>query len=231
MEDLALPMAFALGFLSGFKHAFEPDHVIAVSTLLHRDPKLSRALRTGLAWGAGHTTTLVVAVLAVGLLRVQISEAMLAYFELPVAFMLLGLGVWASWHAATRMMKLRRHTHEDDAGENVEHYHVGAHDHPHGFSLKRTGWQGYAVGMVHGLAGSGALLLLVAATLPSLVASVGYALVFGVGSVLGMGAVTAMLALPFLASRRRPAFFHALTGLSGVFSIVLGASILYALWR
>lgn len=61
MEDVALPVAFALGFLSGFKHAFEPDHVVAVSTLLHREPKLARALRTGLAWGAGHTTTLMLA--------------------------------------------------------------------------------------------------------------------------------------------------------------------------
>lgn len=225
MEDVALPLAFALGFLSGFKHAFEPDHVVAISTLLHREPKLTRALRVGLAWGAGHTTTLVVAVLVVGLLRVQISEATLSYFELPVAVMLLGLGVWALYVTIERVITLRRHEHD-----GVEHYHVGDHDHPHGFSMKRTGWQGYAVGAVHGLAGSGALLLLVAATLPSVAASIVYALVFGVGSLLGMGAVTLALALPFLASRRRPAFFHALTGLSGTLSILLGASILYGLW-
>lgn len=225
MEELALPMAFALGFLSGFKHAFEPDHVIAISTLLHREPKLARALRTGLAWGAGHTTTLVIAVLAIGLLRVEVSESLLGYFELPVALMLLGLGVWASYRAVIRLITLHHHTHDD-----VEHYHVGAHPHPHGFPLKRSGWQGYAVGMVHGLAGSGALLLLVAATLPSLTASVFYALVFGVGSLLGMGGVTAMLALPFLAARQRPTFFHALTGLSGALSILLGLSILYTSW-
>lgn len=225
MEDVTLRVAFALGFLSGFKHAFEPDHVIAVSTLLHREPKLMRALRMGLAWGAGHTTTLVAAVLGIGLLRVQVSESLLRYFEIPVAMMLLGLGIWALYGATRRLAKLRRHRHDD-----VEHYHVGAHPHPHGFPLKRSGWQGYAVGTVHGLAGSGALLLLVAATLPSLAAGVFYALVFGAGSILGMGTVTLGLSLPFLASRRRPAFFHALTGLSGALSLFLGGTILYAFW-
>lgn len=225
MEDVALSAAFALGFLSGFKHAFEPDHVIAVSTLLHREPKLSRALRTGLAWGAGHTTTLVIAVLGIGLLRVQISESLLGYFEVPVALMLLGLGVWALYGAVARAVKLRLHTHDD-----IEHYHVGDHPHPHTFPLKRFGWQGYAVGLVHGLAGSAALLLLVAATLPSLAASVVYALIFGLGSILGMAGVTLVLAVPFLASRRRPTFYHALTGLSGMLSIGLGFVILYGMF-
>lgn len=224
MEDAALSVALVLGFLSGFKHAFEPDHVMAVSTLVHEEPKLTRALRTGLAWGAGHTTTLVAAVLAVGLLRVRLSATMLGYFELPVAFMLLALGCWALYGAVARLIELRRHEHD-----GVNHYHVGEHPHPHGFPLKRTGWQGYAVGLIHGLAGSGALLLLVAAALPSVVASVGYALLFGIGSVLGMGLVTAVLALPFLAARSRPVVYHALSGLSGGLSVLMGTSILYSM--
>ncbi|WP_457654620.1 hypothetical protein [Rhodocaloribacter sp.] len=221
--ELALPLAFALGFLGGFKHAFEPDHMIAVSTLLHREARLSRALRTGLAWGAGHTTTLVLGVLVVGVLRLQITAEHLGFFEIPVAFMLLGLGAWALFDAVSRLAHLRRHTHD-----GVPHFHVGAHPHPHGFSLRRAGWPGFAVGLVHGLAGSGALLLLVAATLPSLGMSVLYALVFGLGSILGMAGVTLLLALPFRAARARPAFHHTLTGLSGALSLILGVSILYA---
>ncbi len=230
--DVVVPAAFALGLLSGFKHAFEPDHVVAVSTLLHEEPKLPKAVRLGLAWGAGHTTTLVVGVLLVGGLRVQVTEAHLGYFELPVAVMLLALGGWALWGAVARVLALRRHRHD-----GVPHYHpatagqaVGEHPHPHRFPWKRSGWQGYAVGMVHGLAGTGALLLLVAATLPTLAASVGYAFLFGAGSVLGMAAVTVGLALPFLASRSRPALYETLTGLSGALSIVLGVSLLYAAW-
>lgn len=223
--DIALPAAFALGFLSGFKHAFEPDHIIAVSTLLHRESKLPRVLQTGLAWGAGHTTMLVGGVLLIGLLRIQVSEAHLSYFEIPVALMLLALGGWVMYNMAMRVLTLRRHRHD-----GIPHYHVGEHPHPHGFVLSRSGWQGYSVGLVHGLAGSGALLLLVAATLPSLTASLAYALIFGGGSVLGMGAVTLALAMPLLASRRRPLLYHALTGLSGALSILLGVSILYTLW-
>ena len=223
--DITLPAAFALGFLAGFKHAFEPDHIVAVSTLLHKEPSLARALRMGSAWGAGHTTTLVLGVIVISLLRVPFTEAQLAYFEIPVAVMLLGLGGWSLVGALARTLRLRQHTH---AG--VAHVHAGEHAHPHGFSLNRAGWPGFAVGLVHGLAGSGALLLLVAATLPSLGLGVVYALIFGTGSILGMAAVTAGLAVPLLASRSRPALYEALTAVSGVLSVVLGASILWALW-
>lgn len=222
--DVALPAAFALGFLGGFKHAFEPDHVVAVSTLLHREPKLNRALRMGMAWGTGHMTTLVAGVLLISTLRVQLSEVHLEYFEIPVALMLLGLGAWALTDAVTHMLRLRRHRHD-----GVEHYHVGGHPHPHAFPM-RSGWKGFVVGLVHGLAGSGALLLLVAASLPSLSTGVVYALIFGTGSILGMAAVTCALALPFLISRSRPVFYETLTGISGALSIVLGASILYTIW-
>jgi ABC-type nickel/cobalt efflux system permease component RcnA len=222
--DVALPLALALGFVGGFKHAFEPDHLIAVSTLLHQETRLVRALRMGLAWGAGHTTMLVLAGLLINLLQLQVGEAQLGYFEIPVAIMLLGLGGWTLYDALSRVFKLHRHTHD-----GVEHYHVGSHPHPHGFTLRRSGWQGYVVGLVHGLAGSGALLLLVTATLPSMAAGVFYALIYGIGSILGMGIVTFGLALPFLASRPRPVFYNALTVLSGVLSIVLGGSILVAL--
>lgn len=224
MEEVTLSVAFALGFLGGFKHAFEPDHVIAVSTLLHKEPRLARALRMGMAWGAGHTTTLFVGVFVISLLRVELSDKVIEYFELPVAFMLLGLGAYTIYIAGEHLVTLRRHKHD-----GIPHFHTGDHPHPHDFPLKRTGWQGYTIGMVHGLAGSGALLLLVAATLPSLASSLVYALIFGTGSILGMGAVTLVLALPFLVSRRSPAFYHAITGVSGVLSLLLGTVILYGI--
>lgn len=221
--DVLLPAALALGVVSGFKHAFEPDHVVAVSALLHRDVRLRSALRTGLAWGAGHTTMLMAGVLVAGGLRLQVAESQLAYFELPVALLLLGVGAWVLVDLANRVRHLRRHEHD-----GVPHTHAGPYPHPHGFAWRRTGWQGYAVGLVHGMAGSGALMLLVAATLPSMAASIAYALLFGAGSVVGMGAVTLVLGSTLRASRRRPAVFHTLTGLSGTLSIVLGGSILYA---
>lgn len=230
--DAALLVAFALGFLGGFKHAFEPDHLVAVSTLMHEEPTLKNALRTGVAWGAGHTTTLVGAVGLVAALRIQVSEAHLRYLEMPVGVMLLGLGGWTIFVTLRRVGRLRRHRHPAGEGgaPSIPHYHAGADDHPHGFSTRRAGWRGFSVGLVHGLAGSGALLLLVAATLPTLTASLVYALLFGTGSILGMGAVTTALALPLRASRTRPAVFDALTGLAGVLSVALGAGILAAVF-
>jgi ABC-type nickel/cobalt efflux system permease component RcnA len=223
--ETVLFSALALGFLSGFRHAFEPDHIIAVSTLLHDEPRLSRALRIGLAWGAGHTTTLVIGIIVIGSLRLQLSETVLAYFEIPVALMLIGLGAWAAYRGGCSLYRLRRHRHN-----GIEHYHVGVDAHPHGFTKDRAGWRGYCVGLMHGLAGSGALLLLVAATLPTMLTGVMYAIIFGIGSIAGMGGVTMALAMPLLASRSRPLLHEMLTTLSGVLSILLGGNILYMLW-
>jgi len=102
-----------------------------------------------------------------------------------------------------------------------------SHPHPHTLLPNRQGWQGYLVGLIHGLAGSGALLILVAATLPSTTLSILYALVFGIGSIIGMGLVTTLLASPLLALKKRPLFYNTLTGLSGVLSMALGIHILW----
>ncbi len=227
--DAVLPVAFALGFLAGFKHAFEPDHVLAVSTLLHREPRLSRALRMGSAWGAGHTTTLVAGVVAISALHVEVSEAHLPYFEVPVALMLLGLGGWSLVDTLRRATRLRWSARLEAPAAGHD---PAGHDHVRpAFSVRRSGWPGFAVGLVHGLAGSGALLLLVAATLPSLGLGLLYALIYGTGSILGMAAVTTGLSLPLLASRSRPAVYDTLTGVAGALSVVLGASILVAVFR
>lgn len=215
--DALLSATFALGFVTGFRHAFDPDHVLAVSTLLHEKPKLSSALRTGLAWGAGHTTVLMLGAIVVSGLRLQISPEYMGWLELPVAAMLIALGLWTIAVSIRRLLSLRRHVHD-----GIPHYHVGAQAHPHRFS---SSWRGYSVGLVHGLAGTGALLLLVAATLPTTLHGALYAFVFGVGSLLGMALVTLALALPLLATRSRPHVFNALSGLCGVLSVALGIAI------
>lgn len=219
--ETGLIAAVLLGALTGFRHAFEPDHVIAVSTLLHREPSLKRAARTGIAWGMGHTATLMVGVIAVSILRIPISETYLHFLELPVGILLVAIGFWALRGAWRGMARLRCHTHG-----GVPHLHVGNAPHPHSFDNRRAGWRGFAVGSVHGLAGSGALLLLTAAILPSVGASILYALVFGAGSMIGMAGVSCGLALPFLMSRSRPYAFNMITGLSGCAGILLGMWIL-----
>ena len=207
--DLA-PLALLVGFTIGIKHAFEPDHVIAVSTLLHEERRWLSSIRTGLAWGAGHATTLVLGVLLLSALRFDVSEELLSWLELPVAAMLIGLGVWVLADAG-RLAWGR--------GGRLQH----AESHAHGHRLPaRAGWRGYFVGLMHGMAGSGALLLLIAATLPGPLYGLAYSLLFGLGSLVGMAIVSAALAVPFLASRKRPAVYGWLITASGVLSVAFG---------
>ena len=204
-------LAILLGFTLGLKHAFEPDHVIAISTLLHGEQRLSKAVRTGLAWGAGHTTTLVLGVTILSLLPITFDEAHLSYFELPVAAMLILLGAWVLWDALFTIHGRYGQAHNKE----IQLRPV----------LIRTGWQGYLVGLFHGMAGSGALLLLVASTLPGLAQALIYAVVFGVGSVVGMGLVSVVLVLPFTFSVRRPTVHWALITDSGILSLLFGISL------
>lgn len=213
-----------LGFIGGFRHAFEPDHVVAVSTLLGRHRRMRGSLRAAAAWGLGHTTTLVLGVPAIGLFRLPLSESFLGYLELPVAVMLACLGIRTLWDLGGRLRTLRRHRHD-----GVEHFHVGPAPHPHDFPTRRSGWGGYLVGLVHGFAGSGALFLLIAATLPSIGAGLLYALVFGIGSLAGMAAVTLAMAASLQAAGRKPIVHAALTGLSGGLSIMLAIGIVASL--
>ena len=220
----SLWIALALGLASGFKHAFEPDHVIALSTLMHRESRWKRIAWMGSLWGLGHTTTLVVGVVLLQAFQWQLSEAVLGYFEVPVAVMLVGLGAWAIWEAVRQGRAVHRHTHDD-----IPHAHVGDHPHPHDFAAWRSGWSSFGVGLVHGMAGSGAMLLLVGASLPTMAQGTLYALLYGAGSIGGMVAVAFGLALPFQAAQSRPTMYAGLTGLSGALSILLGAIIVWEL--
>ncbi|RPD47142.1 urease accessory protein [Hymenobacter sediminis] len=164
MHDL-LPIAFA--FLAGMGHAFEADHLIAVSTLVARHDNRLRAVQEGLFWGLGHTTTLVVFGGALLLSRALVSHS--NYFEAAVGLMLLVMG-------------LSRLT-------DKSYYQTGPPRYRRGTA--------YAVGLVHGLAGSGALVLLLMGSLKNPWLGVAYLLLFGLGSVLGMLGATGLMSIPF----------------------------------
>ncbi|MBX0292401.1 urease accessory protein [Hymenobacter sp. HSC-4F20] len=164
MHDL-LPIAFA--FLAGMGHAFEADHLIAVSTLVARHDSRLRAVQEGLFWGLGHTTTLVVFGGALLLSRALISHS--NYFEAAVGLMLLVMG-------------LSRLTDKSYYQTAPPRYRRGT---------------AYAVGLVHGLAGSGALVLLLMGSLKNPWLGVAYLLLFGLGSVLGMLGATGLMSIPF----------------------------------
>jgi hypothetical protein len=229
----SLMIVLALGFVMGMQHATEADHLAAVASLVGPERSLARGLRHGIAWGLGHTLTLLLVAGGVSILGWVISPVLAGRFEQVVGAMLILLGVNLAWRLRRERFHFHGHRHTGGAAHFHGHAHglqspaAGRSVHLHGHQLPaRT----VLVGMVHGLAGSAALALLVSQTMPSAAWGLGYVLVFGVGSILGMAVLSGALAIPMGLTARR------LTGLHGVFnaavaclSIGLGARLLLVL--
>jgi ABC-type nickel/cobalt efflux system permease component RcnA len=229
MADSHILSLLSLGFLLGLKHALDADHVAAILTIATENRTFWRSSLIGFCWGVGHTVILLVVGTAVLLFKLTIPSAWAKLFEVAVGVMLVGLGLsvaFALWRERVHL-----HAHRHDHGEQHRHLHShshGAHhDHLHRFRLE---YKSLAVGMVHGLAGSAALLLLVLATVPSLGVGLVYILVFGAGSILGMVFLATAMSIPFAMSAERTARVHqTLRAAAALFSIVLGSTILFEL--
>lgn len=205
-----------LGFVLGLRHATDPDHVVAVSTIVSRERTFRGAALIGALWGLGHTVTITLvggAIVGFGLVipkKVELS------MELGVAVMLVGLGVASVWGTLKRF-------HE------IAH---GDHSHEERSLVERLGRFGVArpliVGIVHGMAGSAAVALLVLTTVHDVTFAMLYLALFGVGTMAGMMTLTTLLAAPFaLAAKRGPAVATWLSRATGVASVGLGAYLVY----
>jgi sulfite exporter TauE/SafE len=195
--------AFGLGLILGVKHALDADHLIAVSTIVSEHKNLKWASLIGAFWGLGHTATLFAVGLVVIGLRVTIPERLALGLEFLVAVMLVVLGLNILWQSFG-VEKIHLHTHSHNP-ETHTHFHVHGspeqdHSHRHPFRSMR---KPFLVGMVHGLAGSAALMLLVLTTIPSPLAALGYIVIFGFGSVGGMLILSSMIGLPFILTAQR----------------------------
>ncbi len=191
-----------VGLLLGMKHATEADHLAAVATLATRQASLAQTLRQGVAWGVGHTLSLLLFGGAVFLLGQAISPSLEQALETAVGIMLIGLGA----DVLRRLVgeRILIHLHRDTAGDG----HLRA----------------LAVGMMHGLAGSAALVMLSLKSLPSWSIGLGYIAVFGLGSIVGMALLSVVIALPLRLSAGHLLGLHrSMTGLVGLFSCALGA--------
>jgi len=214
-----------LGFLLGARHALDADHVAAVSTILSERPSLRASGVIGVCWGFGHTTVLLLVGMAVILLKVSIPESMGLAVELGVGLMLVGLGLSLAVTLVRERWHLHAHAHGGETHVHL-HEHARGADHLHHhwvrFSLKP-----FAVGMVHGLAGSAALMLMVVSTVRTAGEGLAYILVFGLGSIVGMMLLGVALSVPLVLSaawgRRAQEAVQALASLS---SIGLGVSML-----
>lgn len=205
-----------LGLLVGLRHAFEPDHLTAMATLVGDARDARRGAVLGAIWGVGHTLALVIVggvLIAIGGV---LPERLAASFELAVAAVLVVLGIRAIVRAWREGLVGAPHQHSH---RGVSHRHEGPLAHVH-LGRATLAWRPLAVGLLHGLAGSGALTALVFAQLPSAGERIVYLGLFGAGSIAGM-AVASAIAGASLRALSAPLQRALLAG-TGVVSIVLG---------
>lgn len=225
--DWSLLSILTLGFLMGIKHAIEPDHMIAVSTIASRSRSLWRSSLAGVFWGVGHTATLFAVGLVLLLMKKEIPDVWALSLEFVVGLMLVYLGVRGL--AAFRGGKVHAHRHTHD-GVAHDHFHSHAeesgHEHHHvrerSFYLKSV-----LVGFVHGLAGSAAMFVMTMEAVSHVWQGLAYILIFGAGTVLGMLLFTTLLGVPFVWSSGKPALNRLLTGATGAVSTVFGVFYMY----
>ena len=225
--DPSLIAALGLGFLLGLRHAMEPDHVAAMSTFVSQERTLLRSCLRGTFWGIGHTAALLAAGVVVIAFKVRIPPEFERGVETCIALVLILLG----GHVLLRALgTLSLHSHEHiHGGVRHRHAHVhmgpeGAHDHVHLLAGAR---RPLLLGLLHGLGGGGALVLVVLTTLPSPAAAFLYILVFGLGSTAGMLVLSGLMGVPFAllaAGSHRVA--TVLQIVVGVVSVVIGAVML-----
>ncbi len=223
-SDLSTISILLVGFALGLQHAIEADHLAAVSTIVSEKKSLLTASIVGGFWGLGHTIALFAAGATVIFLKVQISETAEARLEAVVGVMLVLLGL----NALRKLFsaeKVHIHKHEHDGREHV---HIHTHDSVPEASHHRFSPRSILIGMVHGLAGSAALMLLILPVIPSPAIALLYILIFGVGSIGGMMAMSFLIGLPFHFTAGRFNFLNGSIRLAaGLFSLGLGGFIVY----
>lgn len=191
----------ALGFVIGLGHAIEADHLAALSTMAAREHRRDRIVRHGVSWGIGHATMLfVVAGLAIWFQK-EIDQQIAGALEAIVGLMLVVLGGHVLWRLVRDRVHLHRHRHED----GTEHLHAHSHRHDRGdhdpsdhrhAHPNPLSMGALAIGLVHGMAGSAALVVLAASTLIAPGLGLLYIALFGLGSIFGMALLSAVIAVP-----------------------------------
>ena len=235
LAEMGLIAALALGILLGLKHALDPDHVVAVSTIVSQYRNPLRSFWVGVSWGLGHTTTLLLIGVVIIALRLTIPDRLALLLEFFVGIMLVGLGAQVVYGFWKKRVHQHAHGHEQESHQHyhahvpsqavetaVEHHFAGGPGKP--FFRKKS----YLVGTVHGLAGSAALTLLILASIDSPLAGMAYILLFGLGSVLSMGIMTILISMPFVVSANRMPNMNRMIQFGvGTLSIIFGGLLMY----
>lgn len=220
------------GFLLGLRHALDADHLAAIASLVTRSRSTGESIRTGLAWGIGHTVTLFVVCGLVLCLGVTFPDRIASALEFLVGLMLVCLG----GDVLRRLIRERLHVHGHRHAEDKFHIHFhrheagarhteAAHQHDHIPVFPR---RALAIGLMHGLAGSAALLLIAVADQGNIFTALVYVALFGIGSMIGMGLLSVVIALPLMsAARAGNLSFKGLNAIIGTGTAALGLFLMY----
>jgi ABC-type nickel/cobalt efflux system permease component RcnA len=215
------------------QHVMEADHVAAVASLATRNTTLSKAVRQGAAWGVGHALTLVLVGSIVLTMDTLVPEDFAEMLELAVGFMLVLLGMDVLQRLVREKIHFHRHMHDGAVHLHAHSHERGIphsddahqHEHPQMLPLRAL-----FVGMMHGMAGSAALIILALNSVSSLAQGILYIALFGIGSILGMALLAAVISLPFRYSSRSLTWAHnGLKAAVGMVTIGLGSMLIYDL--
>jgi len=208
MDWAELFSTLSIGFLLGIRHAIEPDHVIAVSTVASQSKKLWKSSLIGVFWGIGHTVTLLLTGMVILFMKGSISEEWSMSLEFLVGIMLVYFGI------STFRTIRNQHTHDETN---------------HSLDVKVNSIKPMFMGLVHGLAGSAAMVLLTLSTVNSIGEGILYILIFGMGTIVGMLGFTTVLGIPFIMSSSKAKMNHTLTQVTGGISTIFGVYYMYNL--
>jgi hypothetical protein len=248
----------SLGFFLGMRHATDADHVVAIATIVSRERSVAGSALIGAAWGVGHTVTVMAVGAAIIVFGVVIPPRLGLSMEFAVGIMLILLGVLTLTGIGRAVGSAQdqdvRGGHALDLHDHLHAHGDYLHRHPHGHDCGSHGhaeeqtpmarldrsWIGrfapwvwlrpFAVGLVHGLAGSAAVALMVLSIIREPVAALGYLLLFGLGTIVGMMLITLMLSAPFVFTAVNvPKFNWRLRVASGLVSFVFGLALVYGI--
>jgi len=190
---MAIILFFLVALYGGLLHAFEPDHILAVTNIVSQRNKLLPALKDGIFWGLGHTSTIFLVGMIMIVFKVNIPQGAFSYFEAAVGLMLIIVASYRFYiflRDEQTTISFHKHKHEH-AGENK---HLHTHIHLRGNNLHKAS---YGIGIVHGLAGSGTLVVLIMTQIESIANSILYLVIFGLGTMVGMALVAGIFSVPF----------------------------------
>ena len=234
---LSLFTTLGFGFLLGLRHATDADHVVAVTTILGRHGKISHSTFVGILWGVGHSITVTLIAIPIIFYSFIIPPRVGLALEFLVGVMLVVLGV-LSLSGITRKISehsipltIHKHKHESPRGNNHSHFHLHVLDflnhNVHHIGFFQT-VRPIVVGLIHGLAGSAAIALLILSTIKSPKLAALYLVIFHFGVVLGMMIITTFLgASILLVKRKSEKIHHYLVTFSGILSFIFGLYIMY----